>query len=115
MKSDRISGHCVAAAGFLSAAANAKRIQILQNLVEREFSVNELADRIGLSQSALSQHLSKLRKKHLIEGRREAQTIYYSSSAPSVKKLLATLEEICLKPESGSTKAQGNSLEPNTN
>lgn len=50
MKSDRISGHCVAAAGFLSAAANAKRIQILQNLAEREFSVNELADRIGLSQ-----------------------------------------------------------------
>lgn len=109
MKSDRLSEHCVAAAGFLSAIANAKRIQILQNLVEREFSVNELAGCVGLSQSALSQHLSKLRKEHLIKGRCEAQTIYYSSSSPAVKKLLATLSGIGPKSGSGSIQAQGES------
>lgn len=104
MKSDPLSEHCVAAADFLSAMANAKRIQILQNLVEREFSVNELANCIGLSQSALSQHLSKLRGNHLVDSRRQAQTIYYSSS---VKMLLAALDQIYPNPESGSRTTEG--------
>jgi DNA-binding transcriptional ArsR family regulator len=107
MKSDRLSEHCVAAADFLSAMANAKRIQILQNLVEREFSVNELANCVGLSQSALSQHLSKLRGNHLVDSRRQAQTIYYSSSDPSVKMLLAALDQIYPNPESGSRTTEG--------
>lgn len=102
-----MSDHCVAAAAFLSAAANPKRLLILRTLIEREVSVGELANHVGLSQSALSQHLSKLRGSHLVEGRREAQTIYYSSSSPSVKLLLAALDQIDPDLDEGRTAIQG--------
>lgn len=78
----------------MSAAANAKRLSILRLLTQREHSVGELSLRVGLSQSALSQHLSRLRRDRLVETRREAQTIYYSSTSQAVATLLSTLEGI---------------------
>nr|WP_272212547.1 metalloregulator ArsR/SmtB family transcription factor [Marinicella sp. W31]MDC2878461.1 metalloregulator ArsR/SmtB family transcription factor [Marinicella sp. W31] len=88
------SDKTVIAAGLLSAMANPKRLQILCVLAEDEMHVGALAARVGLSQSALSQHLSKLRAQNLVETRREAQTIYYSTHAEPVQKLLATLDDI---------------------
>jgi len=82
------------AAALLSAMANPKRLQILSVLIDREMPVGALAARVGLSQSALSQHLSKLRAQNLVETRREAQTIYYSTHSEPVLKLLNTLDEI---------------------
>lgn len=82
------------AAALLSAMGNPKRLQILCVLKEQEMPVGALATRVGLSQSALSQHLSKLRAQDLVETRREAQTIYYSTHCPAVLKLLATLGDI---------------------
>jgi len=82
------------AACLLAAMANPKRLQILCVLIENEMPVGALANRVGLSQSALSQHLSKLRAQNLVETRREAQTIYYSTHAEPVKKLLETLDDI---------------------
>ncbi len=94
MRTQQVSDHSLAAAGLLAAMANPKRLMILCNLVEGEMPVGLLADRVGLSQSALSQHLSKLRAQKLVKTRRDAQTIYYSSTAPSVLAILDTLEEI---------------------
>jgi DNA-binding transcriptional ArsR family regulator len=102
MKTRNLSGHPGAAA-FLSALANAKRLSILRHLMEREYSVGELSQCVGLSQSALSQHLTKLRHGDLVETRREAQTIYYSSASPAVEKLLTTLDGIF--PDAGSRTA----------
>ena len=82
------------AASLLSAMANPKRLMILCSLVEGEVPVGVLANQVGLSQSALSQHLSKLRAQNLVETRREAQTIFYSTHAEPVRKLLDTLGEI---------------------
>nr|AAO43719.1 NolR [Sinorhizobium fredii NGR234] len=82
------------AAGFLSAMANPKRLLILDSLVKEEMAVGALANKVGLSQSALSQHLSKLRAQNLVSTRRDAQTIYYSSSSDSVMKILGALSEI---------------------
>ncbi len=82
------------AAGFLSAMANPKRLLILNELVNREMAVGTLATEVGLSQSALSQHLSKLRAQNLVKTRRDAQTIYYSSSSDAVIKILETLRDI---------------------
>ncbi|MFB2550592.1 ArsR/SmtB family transcription factor [Ensifer soli] len=82
------------AAGFLSAMANPKRLLILNELVNREMAVGTLANEVGLSQSALSQHLSKLRAQNLVKTRRDAQTIYYSSSSDAVIKILETLRDI---------------------
>ncbi|MDM9621668.1 transcriptional regulator [Rhizobium sp. AC44/96] len=82
------------AAALLSAMANPKRLLILCNLVKGEIPVGALATEVGLSQSALSQHLSKLRAQKLVKTRRDAQTIYYSSSSEQVIKILETLQDI---------------------
>lgn len=78
-------------AKLLSAMANEKRLQILKLVSERELGVGELALKVGLSQSALSQHLAKLRADQLVT-RREAQSIYYFTSHAGVYSILQTLE-----------------------
>ncbi len=100
-----LSDHSTTAAGLLSAMANPKRLMILCCLVKGEVAVGALANQVGLSQSALSQHLSKLRAQKLVNTRRDAQTIYYSSSSESVLKVLETLESIYCTPERKKTAA----------
>ena len=94
MNTGKLSDHANIAAGLLSAMANPKRLQILCSLVQGEVAVGVLANQVGLSQSALSQHLSKLRAQRLVTTRRDAQTIYYSSSSEAVLKVLGTLSEL---------------------
>ncbi len=86
------------AAALLSAMANPKRLLILCNLVKGEIPVGALATEVGLSQSALSQHLSKLRAQKLVKTRRDAQTIYYSSTSDQVIRILETLTQIYSEP-----------------
>lgn len=94
MKMRNLSEHSASAAALLSAMANPKRLLILCNLVNGEIPVGVLATQVGLSQSALSQHLSKLRAQKLVKTRRDAQTIYYSSNATQVLTILDALETI---------------------
>ena len=82
------------ASHLLTAMANAHRLAILSLVSEAEMSVGALAQRIGLSHSALSQHLTKLRALKLVSHRRDAQTIYYSCRSEKVHKILATLESL---------------------
>ena len=82
------------AASLLSMLGNGKRLAIVSELVDRELSVGAIAERVPLSQSALSQHLAKLRKYQVVETRRDRQTIYYACRSDRVKRLLRTLEEI---------------------
>ena len=81
-------------AELLLVMANAHRLRMLQTLAEREVTVNNLADIIGISQSALSQHLAKLRSKDLVKTRRDAQTIYYSVKSEKVHVILEMLSEM---------------------
>ena len=57
-------------------------------------SVGELAERVGLSQSALSQHLAKLRAEGLVATRKQAQTVYYRIDQPKVLTLLTVLHDL---------------------
>jgi ArsR family transcriptional regulator, virulence genes transcriptional regulator len=82
-----------AAADMLAALANPRRLMILCSLVEGEKSVGELNEHIPLSQSALSQHLARLRNENLVTTRRESQTIYYRISEPAVYDIIARLHE----------------------
>jgi DNA-binding transcriptional ArsR family regulator len=70
---------------------NERRLVILCHLSEREHSVTELCQLVGLSQSALSQHLAKLRRDNLVKTRRAAQTVFYSVASPDVAPLLLSL------------------------
>lgn len=82
------------AAAFLKAISNENRLMILCQIGDSELSVSELLERIPLSQSALSQHLAKLRKAELVGTRHKAQTVYYSITDPAAAKLIKTLAEI---------------------
>ena len=76
---------------LLKAMASEARLQILCLLYEREHSVSELTERVGLSQPALSQHLARLRAERLVSTRRQAQTVYYSLESERVRRLLRAL------------------------
>lgn len=78
-------------ADLLSVMGNSVRLEILQLIAQAEWTVGALASRLGLSQSALSQHLAKLRLHDLVNTRREAQTIYYSGNSPCVRVVLDAL------------------------
>ena len=80
----------------LRAMSNAKRMRILNELSnERERSVSELERVIAsLSQSALSQHLARLRRANIVRTRRESQTIYYSIDDSDVLRILRLLGHI---------------------
>lgn len=89
------------AAELLGAMANPKRMLVLCKLLEGERSVGDLADDVGLSQAALSQHLGKMRALGLVSTRREAQTVYYRLASDNVRAVLKTLYAIyCAPPAS---------------
>lgn len=80
---------------LLKAMANGPRLLVLCHLAESgELSVGELAKRVGLSQSALSQHLAKLRQQGLVATRKEAQSVFYSVCDPRAEQLLALLHDL---------------------
>ena len=60
--------------------------------------MNSLAETVGLSQSALSQHLAKMREEGLVTYRRESQTLWYRIADPRIEELLATLHKLYCKP-----------------
>lgn len=80
-----------AVAGLLKALSNERRLKIVHVLSNEEKCVGDLEQIIGLSQSALSQHLARLRRDGIVKTRRDAQTIYYSLDCPSSKKVLDCL------------------------
>lgn len=82
------------AVDLLKALANEKRLMIVCALYKEEQSVSELEKIVGLSQSALSQHLARLRRDNIVTTRRNAQTIHYSLSDKATRTLLSALYEI---------------------
>ncbi|MBO21607.1 MAG: ArsR family transcriptional regulator [Rhodospirillaceae bacterium] len=82
------------ASKLLKSLANERRLLIMCYLSEGEKSVSELEPLIGVNQSALSQHLARLRRGHLVTTRREAQTIYYSIRSSEAEAVLGTLYKL---------------------
>lgn len=88
--------HAEQAAGLLKALAHPARLLVLCRLVEGETSVGELQPLVGLSMSALSQHLAVLREMKWVSTRRESQNIYYSlAEGPAVGVLDALYAAYC--------------------
>ena len=81
--------------------ANDWRLMIFCELLKGERSVGELEEIVDLSQSALSQHLARIRRSHLVKTRRESQTIYYSIADPGVTKVIGALYDLYCGPTNG--------------
>ena len=87
--------HAGEATSLLKVLANEFRLLTLCHLAESgELSVGDLVDRVGLSQSALSQHLAKLREEGLVATRKEAQMVFYRVCDPKAEQLLALLHDL---------------------
>ncbi len=79
------------ASKILKSLGNQRRLEILVCLSEQELSVGELERKIKISQSALSQHLGRLRRDDIVTTRREAQTIFYSLYSDNILKILQSI------------------------
>jgi ArsR family transcriptional regulator len=87
------------AAALLRLLSNERRLMILCQLIGGEHSVGTLQGRLGLSQSALSQHLARLRADRIVATRREGQTIFYRIIDPAALQLLETLADLFCPPD----------------
>ena len=87
----QIQDNAKRASTLLKAMSNQHRLLILCQLVPGEKCVGELEKIVGLSQSALSQHLARLRRDGLVSTRREAQTIHYSLAGEEASAVIETL------------------------
>lgn len=82
------------AEALLKQLANANRLMVLCHLVSGEKTVGELAEAVGLSQSALSQHLAKLREAGLVESDKRGLSVYYRICSMEAQALLSVLHLI---------------------
>ncbi len=79
------------ASALMKTLGHKGRLMVLCQLASGEKSVGELSESLGISQSPLSQHLSRMRKEGLVITRREAQTIFYSLKAHEAGKIIECL------------------------
>jgi len=79
---------------ILTALANPTRLAIMTIIQYRECSVGQICGAVDLSQSAVSQHLGKLRTAQLVTARKDAQNVYYSSSSGAAQQILLLLREL---------------------
>ena len=89
---------------LLKAMANEWRLMILCQLTEGERTVSELQGMLGLSQSALSQHLAVLRREKIVKARKHAQSVSYSLQGEEAIKVMHALHDVFCGAEMDSNK-----------
>jgi len=87
------------ASALMKTLGHKDRLMILCQLAGGEKSVGQIADLLEISQSPLSQHLSRMRKEGLVDTRREAQTIFYSLKSGEASRIVEVLYELFCAPE----------------
>lgn len=98
MKPSDLEASARRASVLLKAMSNERRLLVLCQLADGEKSVSQLEALIGLSQSALSQHLARLRRDGLVVTRRAAQTIHYSLAGREAAAVMETLYALYCAP-----------------
>lgn len=79
--------------GQLKLLSNPNRLRIVCSLMDKEMSVSELEQELSLSQPSLSRELGRLRDANILTPRREAKSVYYSLTNPS---MIYLVEAICV-------------------
>ena len=99
MNIDDFAANALEVANTLRALGNERRLMILCKLVEAgEMTVGALVEAVGLSQSALSQHLAKMRDEKIVTFRRDSQTLWYRIADPRIEQLMAELHRLYCRP-----------------
>lgn len=81
-------------ANALKAMANPLRWRIICTLGNDELSVGDIVEKIGTSQSNVSQHLDLLKTKHIIKSRKDANRVYYSISNNQLLALISNMRSV---------------------
>ncbi len=105
MTKPELTEGATAAAAFLKGFAHENRLLILCFLAEREMSVTELEQALGVRQPAVSQQLARLRAQNLVPTRRQAKSIYYSLASNEARQLIELLCEMFPVPWNNTTEA----------
>ena len=100
---EQMAESAVRASQLMKTLGHKDRLMILCQLADGEKSVGQIADLLEISQSPLSQHLSRMRQENLVETRREAQTIYYSLKSGEASRIVEVLYELFCDPEGCNT------------
>ena len=98
MDLDTMQASATRASDMLKLLGHPHRLMVLCELKMGERSVSELAKRVGVSQSPLSQHLARMRYENVVEPRRDGQTVYYSLKKGEASLLIESLYEIFCAP-----------------
>lgn len=86
--------HIEQAARALKAMAHPLRLKILCVLGDREFSVQDIVECVGTSQSNISQHLAILREKGVLRARKEANRVFYRVGDERILTLIGMMREV---------------------
>ncbi len=86
------------ASELLKVMAHPERLIVICKLMEGEKGVGELLKDSALSQSAFSQHLTLLRKHHIIKARKVSQQVFYSVSDDRVAPIVKAFQQVFCKP-----------------
>lgn len=107
MPLDEMEARAGEVARLLATLAHGKRLLALCHLLQGEVPVGRLAALVGLSPTALSQHLARMRDLRIVETRREGQAIHYRLASPEVATILQTLHRLyCAPPREGTAPAR---------
>ena len=94
MEIEKMQANADQAVGLLKMLSNPTRLMVLCALVSHEHTAGELEELAGLSQSAVSQHLARLRAENLVTTRRDGQKIYYALNDNNARRIIETLHGI---------------------
>ncbi len=94
MKPEELEARASTVTRFLKAMANPSRLLVLCQLADGEKSVGQLERAVGLSQSALSQHLAVLRREQVVKARRAGQNVFYLLASAEAAAVMQTLYEV---------------------
>lgn len=77
--------------------AHPLRIAIIHFLREGEKTVNELTEKLGASQSNISQHLAIMRQRQIVKTRKEGSTVFYRVASPKISQACDMVREVLLE------------------
>ncbi|MTW17884.1 metalloregulator ArsR/SmtB family transcription factor [Rhodoplanes serenus] len=99
---------------LLRALASPHRLMMMCALLDRDRSVGELAETLGMRIANVSQHLTLLRKDGLVTARRDGQTVWYTIASPAARELLAALHGIYCTPAAGGVSSSNTRQAPSS-
>jgi DNA-binding transcriptional ArsR family regulator len=98
---DVLMEHARSAAAFLKALSHENRLLLLCLLAERERTVGELEDMLGLRQAAVSQQLARLRLEGFVQARRDGKAVHYSLASDDARRMIGVIHDIFCRAPGG--------------